>query len=78
MGVGSQTASMRSASIGPFGSLTPSGELLKLLVSEFQSSFVSKLPLPFLAAEFGWSVKWLGAILNSPSSRRGTASFVAS
>jgi hypothetical protein len=59
MGVGSQTASIRSASIGPFGSLTPSGELLKLLVSEFQSSFVSKLPLPFLATLLHMDSHWV-------------------
>jgi len=39
-----------SASIGPFGSLTASGEILKLPVSEFQSSIAPKLRLPFLAA----------------------------
>jgi hypothetical protein len=35
VGVGSQMASIRSASIGPFGSFTTSGEGLKLPVSEF-------------------------------------------
>ena len=59
MAVGSQTASIRSASIGPFGSLTPSGELLKLLVSEFQSSFVSKLPLPFFATLVHMDSHWV-------------------
>jgi hypothetical protein len=35
VGVGSQMASIRSASIGPFGSFTTSGEGLKLPASEF-------------------------------------------
>ena len=43
-------ASIRSASIGPFGSLTVSGQIQKLPISKFQSSFASKLRLPFLAA----------------------------
>ncbi len=67
MGAGSQTASMRSASIGRFGSLTPSGELLKLLVSEFQSSFVSKLPVPFLATLVHMDSHW---VKPQPSVRR--------
>jgi|HubBroStandDraft_3_1064219.scaffolds.fasta_scaffold125621_2 hypothetical protein len=50
VGVGSQMASIRSASIGPFGSFTTSGEGLKLPVSEFHPHLASILPLPFLAA----------------------------
>ena len=41
VGVGSQMASIRSASIGPFGSFTTSGEGLKLPVSEFHPILVN-------------------------------------
>jgi hypothetical protein len=46
-GVESQTASIKSASIGPFGSLIASGEILKLAASEFQSSIAPKPRLLF-------------------------------
>jgi hypothetical protein len=46
---GRRRRAIRSASIGPFGSITASGEIPKLLVSEVQSSFASKFRPPFRA-----------------------------